>query len=76
MVKGTLISKQNHTVRFVKGLGYDWHVVQLGEATEATTDATRLDFKKLRIDASMAWNIIRIGIPALLLAEDWSWAQH
>ena len=28
------------------------------------TDATRLDFKKLRIDASMAWNIIRIGIPA------------
>ena len=43
LLKGTLISKQNHTVRFVKGLGYDWHVVQLGEATEATTDATRLD---------------------------------
>lgn len=43
LLKGTLISKQNHTVRFVKGLGYDWHVVQLGEATEATTDVTRLD---------------------------------
>ena len=43
LLKGTLISRQNHTVRFVEGLGYDWHVVQLGEATEPTTDATRLD---------------------------------
>ena len=43
LLKGTLISRQNHTVRFVEGLGYDWHVVQLGEATEPSTDATRLD---------------------------------
>ena len=28
------------------------------------TDATRLDFHKLGIDLSMAWNIIKIGIPA------------
>ncbi len=28
------------------------------------TDATRLDFRKLGIDFSMAWNIIKIGIPA------------
>lgn len=27
-------------------------------------DATRLDFKKLRINLSMAWNIIKIGVPA------------
>lgn len=43
LLKGNLISRQNHTVRVVEGLGYDWHVVQLGEATEPTTDATRLD---------------------------------
>lgn len=27
-------------------------------------DATRLDFKKIKIDNSMAWNIIKIGVPA------------
>ena len=27
-------------------------------------DATHLDFKKLSIDNSMAWNIIKIGVPA------------
>ena len=43
LLQGNLISKQGHTVRYVKGLGYDWHVVQIGEATESTADATRLD---------------------------------
>ena len=27
-------------------------------------DATRLDFKKLGIDLSMVWNIVKIGVPA------------
>ncbi|MDO5761446.1 MAG: hypothetical protein Q4P12_02160, partial [Bacteroidales bacterium] len=27
-------------IRLVDGLGYDWHVVQLGNATDATTDPT------------------------------------
>ena len=43
LLQGTLISRQSHTVRIVEGLGYDWHVVQLGEATQPTADATRLD---------------------------------
>ena len=40
---GNMISKQGHTVRIVEGLGYDWHVLQIGEPTQQTTDATRLD---------------------------------
>ena len=43
LLQGTLINRQSHTVRIVEGLGYDWHVVQLGEATQPTADATRLD---------------------------------
>ena len=33
----------SHTVRIVEGLGYDWHVVQIGDATEPAADAARLD---------------------------------
>ncbi|MBR7126073.1 MAG: glycosyl hydrolase 115 family protein, partial [Prevotella sp.] len=33
----------SHTVRMVEGLGYDWHVVQIGDATEPAADAARLD---------------------------------
>lgn len=33
----------SHTVRMVEGLGYDWHVVQIGDVTEPTADAARLD---------------------------------
>lgn len=40
---GNLIAKQGHTVRIVEGLGYDWHVLQIGEATQQTADASRLD---------------------------------
>ncbi len=41
--EGSIIAKQGHTVRIVEGLGYDWHVLQIGEPTQQTTDATRLD---------------------------------
>lgn len=40
---GNMISMQGHTVRIVEGLGYNWHVLQIGEPTQQTTDATRLD---------------------------------
>ena len=43
LLQGKFVSKQGHTVRYVKGIGYDWHVVQIGVATEPTADATRLD---------------------------------
>lgn len=33
-------SSSGHTLRLVKGLGYDWQVLQLGEALEALTDPT------------------------------------
>ena len=40
---GNLIAEQGHTVRIVEGLGYDWHVLQIGEATQQTADASSLD---------------------------------
>ena len=41
--EGKIIAKQKHIVRIVEGLGYDWHVLQIGEPTQQTVDATRLD---------------------------------
>jgi hypothetical protein len=38
-----IIAGEEHTVRIVKGLGYKWHVLQIGEAIEPTADASRLD---------------------------------
>ena len=38
-----IIAGEQHTVRIVKGLGYKWHVLQIGEAIEPTADASRLD---------------------------------
>ena len=35
-----LKSASGHTLRLVKGLGYDWNIIQLGEATEALADPT------------------------------------
>ena len=40
---GNMIANQGHTVRIVEGLGYDWHVLQIGEPTQQTIDASRLD---------------------------------
>ena len=41
--EGKIIAKQKHIVRIVEGLGYDWHVLQIGEPTQQTVDPTRLD---------------------------------
>ena len=41
--KCNIIAGEQHTVRIVKGLGYNWHVLQIGEAIEPTADASRLD---------------------------------
>ena len=37
------VAKNNHTLRLIEGIGYDWNAVQLGQATEQTTDAKDLD---------------------------------
>ena len=41
--EGDITARQGHTVRIVEGLGYDWHVLQMGDPTQQTADATRLD---------------------------------
>lgn len=40
LTSGQVKSASGHTMRLVKGLGYDWHVWQLGKATEALADPT------------------------------------
>lgn len=37
------ISKNNHTLRLIDGIGYDWNAIQLGEATEQTSDPEDLN---------------------------------
>lgn len=49
-------SSSGHTLRLVKGLGYDWQVLQLGEALEALTDPTSpsapsVEYQLPKIDA-------------------------
>lgn len=38
-----IVTDDTHTVRKIKGLGYDWEVLQLGEATQPSSDPTSLD---------------------------------
>lgn len=56
LTKYHLKSASGHTMRLVKGLGYDWHIIQLGEATEALADPTspsapQLEYELPAIDA-------------------------
>jgi len=49
-------SSSGHTLRLVKGLGYDWQVLQLGEALEVLTDPTSpsapsVEYQLPKIDA-------------------------
>lgn len=49
-------SASGHTLRLVKGLGYDWNIIQLGEATEALADPTspsapQIEYALPQIDA-------------------------
>lgn len=48
--EGRIMADRQHTVRIVDGLGYDWHVLQLGEAVEPTADASRLDGTRVEFD--------------------------
>lgn len=49
-------SASGHTLRLVKGLGYDWNIIQLGEATESLADPTspsapQIEYELPQIDA-------------------------
>lgn len=49
-------SASGHTLRLVKGLGYDWNILQLGEATESLADPTspsapQIEYELPQIDA-------------------------
>ncbi len=49
-------SASGHTLRLVKGLGYDWNIIQLGKATEALADPTspaapQIEYQLPEIDA-------------------------
>lgn len=37
------VSKSGHTLRLIEGIGYDWKVIQLGEASEQTVDPSDLN---------------------------------
>ena len=56
LAKYNLKSASGHTLRLVKGLGYDWHIIQLGKATEALADPTspsapQIEYELPAIDA-------------------------
>ena len=51
-------SASGHTLRLVKGLGYDWNILQLGEATESLADPTspsapQIEYELPQIDADL-----------------------
>jgi hypothetical protein len=46
------VAADNHTLRVVEGIGYDWEVIQLGEATEKTVDPTKLDGSRFEYEFS------------------------
>ncbi len=50
------VEKDGHAVRRIKGIGYDWNVIQLGLATEKTADpesleGTRVEYEFSGVDA-------------------------
>ncbi|RNL82386.1 hypothetical protein ED312_17140 [Sinomicrobium pectinilyticum] len=50
------VAKDGHTLRVIEGIGYDWEVIQLGEATEKTADpenpdGSRFEYEFSRVDA-------------------------
>jgi hypothetical protein len=46
------ISTNNHTLRLIEGIGYDWNAIQLGEATEQTTDPNDLNGTRFEYEFS------------------------
>lgn len=46
------ISKNNHTLRIIEGIGYDWNVIKLGEATEQSSDPKDLNGSRFEYDFS------------------------
>jgi hypothetical protein len=46
------ISKNDHTLSVIEGIGYDWKSIQLGTATEKTVDANDLDGSRFEYEFS------------------------
>lgn len=45
-------SKNGHTIRLIDGIGYDWYVLQLGEAIEQSADPKNLDGTRVKYEFS------------------------
>ena len=46
------VSKNGHLIRLIEGIGYDWNVVQIGEATEQSEDPKDLDGSRVEYEFS------------------------
>lgn len=46
------VSQDGHTLRVIDGIGYDWHVIQLGRATEKIGDPTNLKDSRFEYEFS------------------------
>ncbi|HYX07785.1 MAG TPA: glycosyl hydrolase 115 family protein [Bacteroidales bacterium] len=46
------VEKNNHTLRVIDGIGYDWSSIQLGEATEQTADPKDLNVSRFEYEFS------------------------
>ena len=46
------VSGNGHTLRYIKGIGYDWHAIQLGEAIEQTANPQDLEGPHFEYDFS------------------------
>lgn len=46
------VSTNGHTLRTIEGIGYDWNAIQLGEATEPTSDPANLNGSRYEYEFS------------------------